>query len=200
MPQEAREAGAPALERILAVATKRFGDFGYRRTSIADIARDAGLAVGTVYRYFPGKEELFLGTLRRLNDAWESEARRALAGPGNAMVRLRRLGAASVRFGGEHPLLASLLTRDTEIIFAPLLDQMYDEHVERLVGMMTDVVRQGVAEGTFRAVDAERAAYVLFLAGHALSQQRRYPYAEMMSVFEEIIYQGLLRRRGGKRT
>ncbi len=194
MSDGGEDTGTSTEDRILEVATKRFGDFGYRRTSIAEIARDAGLAVGTVYRYFAGKEELFLGVLRRLNRAWENEARGALAGPGDAMERMRRLGAASVGFAAEHPLLESLLGRDTEIIFAPLLDQMYREHVDTIVGMMTDAVRQGVAEGTFVDVDPEHAAYLLFLAGHALSQQKRVDYGEMMPLFERIIYRGLLPR------
>ncbi len=39
-------------QRILNAARRRVETFGYRRTSIAEIARDAGIAVGTVYRYF----------------------------------------------------------------------------------------------------------------------------------------------------
>jgi cytochrome P450 family 110 len=68
-------------------------DHGYRRTSIAEIARDAGIAVGTVYRYFAGKEAVFLAVVEQLNDAWLEESRRALEGPGTAVERMRRLGA-----------------------------------------------------------------------------------------------------------
>jgi AcrR family transcriptional regulator len=200
MLQDDGPAGQTTEQRILAVARRRFGDFGYRRTSIGEIARDAGLAVGTVYRYWKGKEELFLGVLRDLNASWLREAQRALGGPGTARERLQRLGAASVRFTAANPLQGSLLARDTEIIFAPLLDQMYEEHVRQIVALMTDVVRDGVAEGTFRDVDPERAAYVLFAAGAALSQQHRYPYGELMPLFEEIIYEGLVPRRGGRRS
>ena len=44
--------------RILEVARKRFETYGYRRTNIAEIARDAGVAPGTIYRHFEGKEDL----------------------------------------------------------------------------------------------------------------------------------------------
>jgi AcrR family transcriptional regulator len=184
-------------QRILRAARRRIETFGYRRTSMAEVARDAGIAVGTVYRFFKGKEELFLAVLRDLNARWLAEARRALEGPGDAMERMKRLGAASVRVTAENGLLASLLGRDTEIIFAPLLDELFEEFVRQQVEMMTAVVREGIAEGTFRDVDPEHAAYVLFAAGHALSQQRRHPYGALMSVFELIVYEGLLPRPEG---
>jgi AcrR family transcriptional regulator len=181
-------------ERILAAASRRFATFGYRRTGIAEIARDVGLAAGTVYRYFPGKEEVFLEVVRRVNEAWVTAGRAALAGPGTAHERLRRLGQASVRFNQDNALLLAILRRDTEIVCAPLAEQIYDAFVRGNVTMIAEAVRAGIAEGTFRSVDPERAAFVLFSAGNVLSMQRHYPYFELLPLFEEIIYEGLLVR------
>src|SRR5262245_16306008 len=77
-------------ERIVTAARRRFESYGYRRTSIAEIARDAGIAVGTVYRYFAGKEAVFLAVVEDLNEKWLAESRRALDGPGTAADRLDR--------------------------------------------------------------------------------------------------------------
>jgi AcrR family transcriptional regulator len=180
--------------RIVTAARRRFESYGYRRTSIAEIARDAGIAVGTVYRYFAGKEAVFLAVVEDLNDRWLAESRRALDGPGTATDRLQRLGAASIRFAAENGLITAIAMRDTDIVFAPLLERVHDEMQRQNVAMIADVVRDGIREGTFRDVDPERAAYVLFMAGGILSVQHRYPYAELMPVFETIVYQGLLTR------
>jgi AcrR family transcriptional regulator len=180
--------------RIVDAARQRFEAFGYRRTSIAEIARAAGVAVGTVYRYFAGKEAVFLAVVQDLNDAWLAESRRALEGPGTAMERLRRLGAASIRFAAENALITAIVTRDTDIVFAPLIEQLYEDMQCRNVTMIADVVRDGIREGTFGDIDPERAAYVIFLSGGALSLQQHIPYAELMPVFEHIVYQGLLPR------
>src|SRR4030095_6028073 len=106
-------------ERIVAAARRRFATFGYRRTGGAEIARDVGLAAGTVYRYFPGKEEVFLEVVRRVNDAWVTAGRAALAEPGTAPERLRRLGQASVQFNQDNALLLALLRRATQTRCAP---------------------------------------------------------------------------------
>jgi len=62
--------------RILAAATNRFAAFGYRRTGMAEIARQAGVAAGTLYRYFDSKEEIFRAVIRDLHDGWLARARR----------------------------------------------------------------------------------------------------------------------------
>src|SRR5437667_12033922 len=91
MPKTAvAEAASAARERILAAAQRRFAAFGYRRTGIAEIAREAGVAAGTIYRYFESKEEVFRAVVGELHDAWLKRARQALPGPGAARARLRR--------------------------------------------------------------------------------------------------------------
>jgi AcrR family transcriptional regulator len=55
--------GAQTRRAILAAAIERFGREGYRATSVADIARDAGVGGTLAYAYFPNKEALFLAAL-----------------------------------------------------------------------------------------------------------------------------------------
>src|SRR5258708_16978444 len=54
-------------ERILVAAIQRFSNFGYRRTSISDVAEEAGLARATVYLYWKRKQDLFVAGLHRFN-------------------------------------------------------------------------------------------------------------------------------------
>jgi AcrR family transcriptional regulator len=180
-------------ERILAAARRRFETFGYRRTGIAEIAREAGVAPGTLYRYFKNKEDVFLEVTGLLNDEWVDRARQALSGPGSPAERLARLGPASVEFYGERSLLNSLLARDEEMIFAPLLDELRQRLMDETVSLMAEVIREGIREGALREVDPDRTAYVLFVAGNALFNETHYPYDESLPVFMDIVLQGLPR-------
>lgn len=191
----ATAAAPPASRaRILAAARKRFEQFGYRRTSIAEIARDAGIAVGTVYRYFETKEATFLAVVEHTIDAWLAEARRVLATPGSAVERLARLGTASIEFNRRSKLMESILARDVEIILAPHLDRLNTDLLERNVAMIADVVRDGVREGSLRDVDPETAAFILFLGGDALRSQKHRPYNQVLPLYMEITMHGLLPR------
>ena len=55
--------GLQTRNAILAAAIARFGREGYRSTSVADIARDAGVGGTVAYAYFPSKEALFLAAV-----------------------------------------------------------------------------------------------------------------------------------------
>src|SRR2546423_13971628 len=101
--QGAAEANdSPTRARILAAAEERFAAFGYRRTGIAEIARDAGVAPGTLYRYFENKEEIFPAVMREGLVRWLETARRVLAAP-----RSPRQGLAHRGVGGDGPKRAS---------------------------------------------------------------------------------------------
>src|SRR6476661_5134540 len=55
--------GEATRAAILAAAIARFGRDGYRATSVADIAREAGVGGTVAYAYFPNKEALFLAAV-----------------------------------------------------------------------------------------------------------------------------------------
>jgi AcrR family transcriptional regulator len=55
--------GARTRRAVLDAAAARFGREGYRATSVADIARDAGVGGTVAYAYFPNKEALFLAAV-----------------------------------------------------------------------------------------------------------------------------------------
>jgi len=180
-----------SAERILAVARKRFETYGYRRTSIAEIARDAGLAPGTIYRHFESKEDLLRRVVEASNGEWLEEARRALESEGTAVERLARLGEASVGYNQRNKLLGAVLVGDAEIIYAPLRDELLDDVLERNVAMMAEVIRGGIETGELRPVDPEKAAFILWTAGNSLFAQQRVPYSDLLPLFATIILEGL---------
>ena len=63
LTERAHTKGAQTRQAILDAAIVRFGREGYRATSVADIARDAGVSGTATYAYFPNKEALFLAAL-----------------------------------------------------------------------------------------------------------------------------------------
>ena len=180
--------------RILEMARRRFETFGYRRTNIAEIARDAGVAAGTIYRHFENKEDLLRRVVEQSHGEWLEEARSALGDEGTAIERITRLSQASVEFNKRYGLLDAVLVRDRDIIFAPLLDELYDKLLEQNVAIMAEVIRRGVEDGSLRPVDPEKTALILFIAGRELFGQQRFRYAETLPLFAELIREGCLPR------
>ena len=62
--------------RILDMAGQLFARHGYAKTSMREVAAQAGIAVGNLYHYFPGKDELFRELLRPVLTAFDTMLQR----------------------------------------------------------------------------------------------------------------------------
>src|SRR5205807_9826509 len=87
------EPGAPGPKRdaILRAATDVFADRGFFNAQVADVARAAGVAAGTVYLYFKGKDDLLVSIFERTMREALSQGRAAVVGIRDPRERLRRL-------------------------------------------------------------------------------------------------------------
>jgi AcrR family transcriptional regulator len=74
--------------QIIDAAIKLFSDKGYYRTTILEIAREAGISSGLIYQYFKEKEDVLLLALMQVLDAYEEVLPQAIAGIGNPVERL----------------------------------------------------------------------------------------------------------------
>lgn len=180
--------------RIMAAARKRFEKFGYRATSIALIARDAGIAVGTIYLYFKNKEQILVALFDESNARWMAEAERAASQPGSAEERLLRVAQASVERNQRDQLLRAVMNRDLEIILAPLCEEFRDKVLHHNVEVMADIIRDGVGTGELRSTDPEKTAFILWTTADALLFQRQFRYEDVLPTYIGIVRDGLRNR------
>jgi AcrR family transcriptional regulator len=93
------------VERILAAASEHGKAKGLERMQMVDVARDAGVAIATLYRYFPSKTALFVGVMRK---RMEDLGTRRISAPGTPPWE----GVAQLLILSGHGLLqAPLLAR-----------------------------------------------------------------------------------------
>jgi AcrR family transcriptional regulator len=128
----ATTAPAPArpetLQRILDAAFQCVSEVGLARTTVEDVARAAGLARQTIYRYFPSKDHLILALVLREEEKFLDGVREAFAADPGLEDALYHGILFCLRFAREHPLLDRLLATDPETLLpylttrsAPLL-------------------------------------------------------------------------------
>src|SRR3954453_15176535 len=95
-------------EQILEKATRVFAEHGFPNTDVQFIADPLGISKGTVYRYFPSKERLFLAAVergvRQLDEVMVAEIQAA----GDPLDPLAAATRASLRFFQENPALVEL--------------------------------------------------------------------------------------------
>src|SRR4051812_14472151 len=93
LPSARRRADpVPSVKRdaILRAAIDVFADRGFFNAQVADVARAAGVAAGTVYLYFRGKDDLLISTFERTMREAMEEGRAAVADVRDPRERLRR--------------------------------------------------------------------------------------------------------------
>src|SRR5262245_5781602 len=66
--------GIAARERLYATAMQLIAARGYEATTLRDIAKEAGVSVGLLYRYFPGKQAVVLALYDELSSAYAEQA------------------------------------------------------------------------------------------------------------------------------
>ncbi|HNP73804.1 MAG TPA: helix-turn-helix domain-containing protein [Kouleothrix sp.] len=115
MPQPAAARRHERAQRILDAAAALILRWGYNKTTIDDIARQAGVAKGTIYLHWNTREELFGALMLREKAALAADLRaRTAADPAGAT--LPGLLKHSVLALMARPLLKAVLLRDIDIV------------------------------------------------------------------------------------
>src|SRR5881392_1270020 len=91
VPAARRSAAAPKRDLILRAATDVFAARGFFNAQVADVARAAGVAAGTVYLYFRSKDDLLVSIFERTMREALADGQHAVAGLRDPAERLRRL-------------------------------------------------------------------------------------------------------------
>jgi AcrR family transcriptional regulator len=185
--------GERTRQRLLDIAVQRFAADGFRRTSVSDIAREAGLTPAAAYAYFAGKEGLFQAAVDADAGALIEAARSAAAEGASAREQLflfvgelrERVDdhplARRVLSGLEPEVAARLLTIPSLVaLTAALADELAEaqaasdirpdvDPAEVAVGLETIVLALLMAElQTGLTVEPERQAGVLAVMDAAL--------------------------------
>ena len=134
-----RRRPADGLDQVIAAAVRVFGDKGYRRTQMADVARELGVAPGTLYGYVAGKEALFHLVIDRAfaDGAKPPPALPVTApAPGTTLVRLRERLTADAAI----PALDAALRRRSPDDALAELERIVSELYDRIAGAWPGIV------------------------------------------------------------
>jgi AcrR family transcriptional regulator len=161
-PGRPREEGLATRRReeILDAATACFAQLGYRLTDIQLVANQLDVAKGTIYHYFPSKEQLFLAAVDRgvklLSSAVDGSVREIV----EPLERIRCAIREYLRFFSEHPQIVVLFIHErTE--FRDRKRLTYFEHQDRRMGAWHQLLESLIADGRCRNVPVERVSNVV---------------------------------------
>lgn len=154
---------------IIAAAERLFRDIGYRKTTVADIARDLSMSAGNIYRFFASKAELNEAVAEKLMGEVDAAMQVIAERPGTAAIRLRQVIRTVAQLNAEraaidfklHELLCIAVTQHWSAA---------EDHTRRMDTLLAKIIAEGIAAGEFRPQDALLAARTLRIATLRFSQ------------------------------
>jgi len=159
---------------ILDAARRVIGELGFADASMERIALEAGVAKGTLYRYFESKESLLAHALEHAHRDMITRSRAATQRVRAYRDKLREAVRAVLEYSAEHQAFyQALLERpdlsiDRESVVARTLTKNFEEYIRFVSGLLT----RGARSGEFRPVDPRRGAQFLIEIIRSLLRER----------------------------
>jgi TetR/AcrR family transcriptional regulator, fatty acid metabolism regulator protein len=193
----------PALDKrdaILRAATQVFARHGFFQSQVADVARAAGVAAGTVYLYFRSKDDLLVSIFDRTMREAIGEGRAALRSVTDPRERLERIARLHLdRLGRDRELAIVFqveLRQSTKF-----MEQFSSTYLRDYIGLIRETIVEGQRAGTFRAdLNPTSAAKIFFgaldeMATNWILSRRRYSLAAEADAVIDLFVNGVTAMR-----
>jgi len=154
----ARTIQGDVRHRILAAAEERLWHYGFRKTTIDEIAADAGVGKGTVYLYFDSKEDIALAIMGQFKTAsierLEAIARNSELSPDDKLTRMLTTPVLSAHdICGRSPVAQEMI-----LAVKPHMKSRLKPFMEQEIALLAEVIEQGIEQRVFAVEDTMQCA------------------------------------------
>jgi AcrR family transcriptional regulator len=171
-------------EKILSVAAKMFGKYGFQKTTVDEIARTAHKAKGSVYYYFKSKEELFLAVVTKEIAVLKTGLTRIIVENQEATGMIRSYMLSRMILMKDAINYHESLKADFVSDFS-FLNEYREEFTRFEIDLMQAVLDRGVRENKFQIKDTRATAQVIILAMKAI--EIPFYHQHKIAEFEQTI-------------
>ena len=173
------EKKAEVRRRILEAAKEIFFRDGFMDANLDEIAELAGVAKGTLYRYFDNKAQIYLAVLSRKARRFEKKLQDALdpqVSPIEALVGVSRF---YFQHYVENPDYFQIFWAiENQAVIGELPPEVVREVTrlwEESLGVLAGIIERGIEEGVFARCDAWEVASILWTLANAIIRTERSP-------------------------
>lgn len=183
-------------QQIIEAAVRIFARNGYYNSRVSDIAKEAGIASGTIYLYFKTKDEILVTLFREKMAEFVATVRKAIAAEPDAVAKLRRLIGLHFKLLEDHSEMAEVVQvelRQGQKFFRGASAN----EVSGYFDLISSVLEEGMAAGMFRSdLPVKTVRKVLFGAMDQMATswvlgKRGYKLSETAEAVADIFLKGL---------
>ncbi|MEI3614051.1 TetR/AcrR family transcriptional regulator [Pseudogracilibacillus sp. SO30301A] len=182
-------------QEILDAATKSFSLFGYKATTMDQVAKLANVGKGTIYTFFKNKEDLFDEIITKLISDMEKAALNAIDEENSFRGNVHQALYKMLEFRLEHQLTIKLYQEERDI-GTPIVHEVLQKLEQSILLFIQEKIERAIKKGEIKQCDPEITAFILLKLYVALIfdwEKNRKPLekAEIANLFELYIFHGL---------
>jgi len=188
-------------DAILRAAIKVFSENGYFNSKVSDIAREAGVADGTVYLYFKNKDDILHSIFQHAMSIFIAEAKKELEKTDDPADKLRKIAKLHLEKLGKD--------RDLAVVFqvelrgsTKFMEEFSTSAFAEYLNIIKEAFIEGQQKGIFRSdLNPTVCAKILFgaldeMVTNWILSKKNYPLVPMSETVISVFFNGVLNRQG----
>jgi len=182
-------------EAILRAAVKVFASKGFFNSKVADIAREAGIADGTVYLYFKSKDEILHSVFDRAMDEFIAEGKREIAGiiePDKRLQKIARLHLERLSADRDLAIVFQVELRGSTKFMEEFSASGFAEYLDIIRQTIADGQRQGVFRQDLKPIVCAKILYGALdeMVTNWILSKKSYPLTPMADEVLKVFFNG----------
>ncbi len=148
---------------ILNAAREIFAKKGYHQARVSEIAQQAGVGKGTVYRYFDNKSGLFVSLVEDIAERILGWVEQALRESDDPEKQLEIIVLAHLKLFDENPEVVDIIVNEG-LERTGIKEYEVVTRWDKYLDVVRDILRRGIEQGCFKQLSVERGTWIIISA------------------------------------
>ncbi|MCX8123821.1 MAG: TetR/AcrR family transcriptional regulator [Spirochaetes bacterium] len=186
-------------EKIFSAALKVFAQYGYKKTTVEDIAKELNMTKGNLYLYVNNKKDLYHKAVEFALLRWQNYVREAIHKESDPRSKFLTMCHKAVEYLSIDADFRNILVHDPDI-FPMFTDKdPYERINNNSINMIKTILKEGIEKGVFRSVNISAMSKAIFsiYKMFIIRMYIRSEAKEVRKMFEQtldLITQGLFKQ------
>ena len=181
---------------ILESAETIFSSAGFHKADMNEIAKQAKIAKGTVYLYYPSKKELFIAVIKDGLESLSKNITIEVEKIEDSVGKIKKAISTYMLFFRDHQALYRILLHPDLELMDDIVETMKSVKLSKLP-QITETIQKGIEDGQIRKVDEEAVSYMILgmidlLLFQWLSNPNKEPIEKKIEQINEVLFKGIL--------
>ncbi len=181
---------------ILVSAKEIFSIAGFHKADMNEIAKQANVAKGTVYLYFPSKKELFIAVIKDGLENLSQKISNEVGKIDDSIGKIKKAISTYMLFFKSHQALYRILLHPDVELMDDIAETMKDIKLSKLP-QITETIAKGIKEEQIRKLDEKSLSYMILgmtdlLLFQWLSNPNEEPIEKKIEQITDVLFRGIL--------